>query len=59
MSVGTQKSFERLVDLHKKHHYSYIAILEPFKNPSELEAYMRKLGLPNAKVNSSSKIWIF
>ncbi|KAH0642252.1 hypothetical protein KY289_033226 [Solanum tuberosum] len=29
------------------------------QSPSELEAYRRKLGLPNARVNSSSKIWVF
>jgi len=58
-SIRTQKSFERLVDLHKRHQYSYIALLEPFHSPSELEAYRRKLGLPNARVNYSSKIWVF
>ncbi|XP_015168062.1 uncharacterized protein [Solanum tuberosum] len=58
-SVRTQKAFERLVDLHKIHHYSYIALLEPFQSPSELETYRRKLGLPNARVNSSAKNWVF
>ncbi|WMV42195.1 hypothetical protein MTR67_035580 [Solanum verrucosum] len=29
------------------------------QSPNELEAYRRKLGLPNARVNSSSKIWVF
>ncbi|KAK4733456.1 hypothetical protein R3W88_007717 [Solanum pinnatisectum] len=59
ISVRTQKAFERLVDLHKTHQYSYIALLEPFQSPSELEMYRRKLGLPNARTNSSVKIWVF
>ncbi|KAG5599687.1 hypothetical protein H5410_031057 [Solanum commersonii] len=58
-SVRSQNTFERVIDLNRKHHYSYIALLEPFQSPSELEYYRRKLGLPNAKVSSSAKIWIF
>ncbi|KAG5585127.1 hypothetical protein H5410_045561 [Solanum commersonii] len=57
--VKTQNAFERVVDLNKRHHYSYIAILEPFQSPSELENYKRKLGLPHAKKNCSDKIWVF
>ncbi|KAH0692608.1 hypothetical protein KY285_019705 [Solanum tuberosum] len=58
-SVRSQNAFERVIDLNRRHHYSYIALLEPFQSPSELEYYRRKLGLPNAKVSSSAKIWIF
>ncbi|KAG5631909.1 hypothetical protein H5410_003626 [Solanum commersonii] len=58
-AVRTQKSFERLMDLHKRNQYSYIAILELFQSPSELQKYRLKLGLPKAKVSSSAKIWIF
>lgn len=58
-SVKSQNSFERLVDLHRRHHYSYIALLEPFQSPSELENYRMKLGLKNATINCSAKIWIF
>ncbi|XP_049414796.1 uncharacterized protein LOC125877592 [Solanum stenotomum] len=58
-SVRTQKSFERLIDLHRRNHYSYIALLEPFQNPAELERYRIKLGMPKAKASSSAKIWIF
>ncbi|KAH0660042.1 hypothetical protein KY285_028648 [Solanum tuberosum] len=42
-----------------RHNYSYIAILEAFQSPSELENYRRKLGLQNAKSSYSTKIWIF
>ncbi|KAH0705857.1 hypothetical protein KY285_010386 [Solanum tuberosum] len=58
-SVKSQNSFERLLDLNRKHHYSYIALLEPFQSPSELDRYKRKLGKQHAKVNFSSKIWLF
>jgi len=58
-SVRTQKSFERLIDLHRRNHYSYIALLELFQNPTHLEKYKIKLGMPKAKVSSSAKIWIF
>lgn len=47
------------VDLHRIHHYSYIALLEPFHRPIVLEAYMIKLGLPNDRMNSSPKVWVF
>ncbi|KAG5587128.1 hypothetical protein H5410_047562 [Solanum commersonii] len=58
-SVRTQKSFERLMDLHKMNQYSYIALLESFQSPSELEKYRLKLGLPKVKLSSSTKNWIF
>jgi len=56
-SVNAQKSFERLMDLNKRHRYSFIALMEPFQNPSELDEYKRKLGFEHAGVNSSGKIW--
>ncbi|KAG5597366.1 hypothetical protein H5410_038598, partial [Solanum commersonii] len=51
--------FERLLDLNRKHHYSYIALLEPFQSPSEIDRYMRGLGKQHAKVNCSSRILLF
>ncbi|KAG5631133.1 hypothetical protein H5410_002850 [Solanum commersonii] len=57
-SVKSQKAFGRLVDLHRRHQYSYIALLEPFQGPEELEHYKRQLGFQNAMENLSSKIWI-
>ncbi|KAG5577887.1 hypothetical protein H5410_058021 [Solanum commersonii] len=32
---------------------------ELFQSPSELDSYKRRLGMQNAKVNQSAKIWIF
>ncbi|KAH0679678.1 hypothetical protein KY284_020763 [Solanum tuberosum] len=57
-SVKYQKAFERLTGLNKRHRYSFIALLEPFQGPQELEQYKRKLGMQNAYWNCSSKIWI-
>ncbi|KAG5576814.1 hypothetical protein H5410_056948 [Solanum commersonii] len=51
--------FERLVDLRRRYHDSFIAILEPFQDASNLEEYSRQSGLNNALANSSGKIWIF
>lgn len=58
-SFNTQKSFERLIDLNRSHHYKYIALMEPFQDPSDLELYRRNLGLKHATINTSTKIWIF
>ncbi|KAG5586749.1 hypothetical protein H5410_047183 [Solanum commersonii] len=53
-SVNTQKYFERLLDLNRRHHYSFIILMEPFQNSSELEQYKRKLGFDNAGVGEMS-----
>lgn len=57
--VKTQKSFEKLISLHKRTHYSNIALMEPFQSPSELDLYKRKLGMDKTRANCSAKIWIF
>jgi len=41
------------MDLNKRFHYSFIALMEPFQSPSELDQYKRKLGFENAGVNCS------
>ncbi|XP_059290122.1 uncharacterized protein LOC132043675 [Lycium ferocissimum] len=50
-SVNTQKSFERLIDLKRRHQYSIIGLMEPFLDPIAIEEYRRKLGYQNCKVN--------
>jgi len=45
--------------MNKRHHFSFIALLEPFQDPDEIEVYKRGLGFDNAMANSLSKIWIF
>lgn len=47
------------MDLHRRYHYSFIALMEPFRNPMELDQYKRELGFDNALVNCSGKIWLF
>lgn len=58
-SVKSQKVFDRLVDLKKRHHYQYITLMESFQDLMEIEQYKVRLGLQNAYANCSSKIWIF
>ncbi|KAG5600134.1 hypothetical protein H5410_031504 [Solanum commersonii] len=57
--INTYKSFECLIDLNRRHHYKYIAILEPFRDLSELEQYQRKVGHKNALVNRAGKYRFF
>ncbi|XP_060190556.1 uncharacterized protein LOC132619776 [Lycium barbarum] len=57
--VNTQNSFERLIELNRRHHYSLIALMEPFHGSDEVESYRRRLGIHNSMVNMSEKIWIF
>lgn len=47
------------MDLNRRHQYSFVALMEPFQDPLELDQYKRKLGFNNAYANSSGKIWIF
>ncbi|KAG5599047.1 hypothetical protein H5410_030417 [Solanum commersonii] len=58
-SINTQKSFERLMDLNRRHHYPFIALMEPFQDSMEIDHYKRKLGFSHATVNMPRKIWIF
>ncbi|XP_015158754.1 uncharacterized protein [Solanum tuberosum] len=48
-----------MIDLNRRHRYKYIALLEPFQEPRELEQYKRRLGFQNAFCKCSAKIWIF
>ncbi|WMV24639.1 hypothetical protein MTR67_018024 [Solanum verrucosum] len=47
------------MDLNKRNHYAFIALMEPFQDPSEIDQYKRKLGFDNAGVNCSRKNWYF
>ncbi|KAG5570617.1 hypothetical protein H5410_060383 [Solanum commersonii] len=58
-TINTHNAFGWLTDLHRRQRYSFIALMEPFQQPSELDTYRRGLGFDNALVNSSGKIWIF
>lgn len=39
--VNTLKSFERLMDLNKRHHYSFITLMESFQEHSQIEKYKK------------------
>lgn len=58
-SVHTQNAFGRLIDLHRQHHYLFIALMEPFRDRRDLDQYKRQLSFDNAMVNCSGKIWVF
>lgn len=36
ISVNTQNAFRRLMDLNRRFHYSFIALMEPFQGPEEI-----------------------
>ncbi|KAG5586609.1 hypothetical protein H5410_047043 [Solanum commersonii] len=52
-SVNTQNSFGRLMDLNRRHQYAFVALMEPFQDPSELDQYKRNLGFNSALDNCS------
>lgn len=58
-SINIQNSFERLIDLNRRNKYSYIALIEPFRDPSQIEKYKRRLGFTNVAANCSGNIWCF
>lgn len=45
--------------MNGRNHYFCIALIKPFQEPSQIEAYKRKLDFDNAAVNTSGKIWLF
>lgn len=47
------------MDLNRRHHYSFVALMEPSEDPSDLDQYKRKLGFNNAVANCSGKFGFF
>ncbi|XP_060184581.1 uncharacterized protein LOC132614194 [Lycium barbarum] len=41
------RTHNRLIDLKRRHHYSFVGLMETFQNPMEIEDYRRKIGYPN------------
>ncbi|XP_016473910.2 uncharacterized protein LOC107795741 [Nicotiana tabacum] len=58
-SVSTMQAFERLITMHRKHHFEFIGILEPMQQSHKMERYRARIGLAQAVVNVSNKIWAF
>ncbi|XP_019248338.1 PREDICTED: uncharacterized protein LOC109227594 [Nicotiana attenuata] len=58
-SVNTMQAFERLITMHRQHHSEFIGILEPMQQSSKMERYKSIIGLAQAVVNVSNKIWAF
>ncbi|KAK6789423.1 hypothetical protein RDI58_013222 [Solanum bulbocastanum] len=47
----SQKDFEGLMDLNRRHKYSYIALMKLYQGPQELDHYKRKLEMGNTYCN--------
>ncbi|XP_075109001.1 uncharacterized protein LOC142180813 [Nicotiana tabacum] len=58
-SVNTMQAFERLITMHRKHHFEFIGILEHMQQSHKMERYRARIGLAQAVVNVSNKIWAF
>lgn len=58
-SVNTMQAFKRLITMHRQHHFEFIGIMEPMQQSSKVEKYRRRIGLAQAMVNVSNKIWAF
>ncbi|XP_016465580.1 uncharacterized protein LOC107788409 [Nicotiana tabacum] len=58
-SVNTMQAFERLITMHRKYHFEFIGILEPMQQSHKMERYRARIGLAQAVVNVSNKIWAF
>ncbi|XP_019242530.1 PREDICTED: uncharacterized protein LOC109222657, partial [Nicotiana attenuata] len=58
-SVNTKQAFERIITMHRQHHFEFIGILEPMQQSNKIERYRARIGLAQAVVNVSNKIWAF
>ncbi|WMV50073.1 hypothetical protein MTR67_043458, partial [Solanum verrucosum] len=58
-STNTKGSLERLQTLKKLYHLSFIAILEPFADQSNIDIVRIQLQMDHAVSNSNGKIWLF
>lgn len=47
------------MNLNRRYHYSFIALMKPFQGPSQIEQYRVQLDFNHAGVNRSAKIWYF
>ena len=45
--------------LHKFHKFSFIALVEPFKNLNQINRYKKILKMPTVSANCSGLIWFF
>lgn len=47
------------MDFNRRNKFSFIALMEPFRDPSQIDNYRTRLGFTYAVANSSGKIWCF
>ncbi|KAG5605536.1 hypothetical protein H5410_027028 [Solanum commersonii] len=55
----SQKAFKGIMDLDKRHKYSYIALMELFQGPQEIDHYKRKLEMGNTYCNCTKQSMCF
>lgn len=53
------QAFEKLITMHRQHHFEFIGIMEPKQNVQKFKKYRRKIGLAQAFTNVTNKIWNF
>lgn len=58
-SVNTEKDFQRLINLHRKHNFYLILLMEPWHDINQLEVYIRRLGIEYVIANMNGKILDF
>lgn len=54
--VNSQRASDRLTNLNRRNHYWLPGLMEPFEDSSNIDNYMRALGLHTALSNCSEKI---
>ncbi|XP_047264607.1 uncharacterized protein LOC124896806 [Capsicum annuum] len=45
--------------MHKRFHFDFIGLIEPFQEGQSIEEYKRRLRMKHAATNVSGKIWVF
>ncbi|XP_070054818.1 uncharacterized protein LOC142179966 [Nicotiana tabacum] len=58
-SVKTMQAFERLITMHRRHHFEFIGNLEPMQQARKMERYRKRIGLATTVVNVFNKIRAF
>lgn len=58
-SFNTMQAFQRLITMHQKHQFQFIGTIEPMQQSHKMERYRARIGLAQAVVNVSNKIWAF
>lgn len=58
-SVNTMGAFERLITMQRQYQFKFVGVMEPMQQSLKIEIDRRRIGLAQAVVNMSNKIWAF